>query len=215
MLKGEHSVGRVIARPFSGESGSFYRTGGRHDYSLAPTGVTLLDKLKENGFDVISVGKINDIFASRGVTESNPTKGNSEGEKILLDIQKRDFTGLCFVNLVDFDMVYGHRNNVSGYAGALAEFDLVLGKFLDGMSDDDLLIITADHGCDPGFEGTDHTRENVPIVVYTKDCIPCDMGGFDSFACIAKTIGDNFGIKHDFPAEGFLNRISKGGRKTC
>ncbi len=213
ILKGEHAVGRVIARPFAGESGSFYRTGGRHDYSLSPTGETLLDKLKSNGFDVISIGKINDIFASRGVTESHPTKGNPDGEKALLEIQKRDFSGLCFVNLVDFDMVYGHRNNIEGYANALEEFDRTLGEFLGSMRSDDLLIITADHGCDPGFDGTDHTRENIPILVYAKDCSPCDMGGFDSYACIAKTISDNFGIETDFPAKTFFHLIKRGGGK--
>ncbi len=203
ILTGKHSVGRVIARPFSGKSGEFYRTGGRHDYSLEPTGVTLLDKLKENGFDVISVGKINDIFASRGITESNPTKNNSDGEKLLLELQKRDFCGLCFVNLVDFDMVYGHRNDIEGYAKALGNFDKTLGVFLDGMRDDDLLIITADHGCDPGFNGTDHTRENIPIIAYAKNIKQNDIGGFDSYSCIAKTVAENFGIDNGFHGESF------------
>jgi phosphopentomutase len=187
----------------SGESGSFYRTGGRHDYSLEPTGITLLDKLKGNGFDVISVGKINDIFASRGVTESNPTKGNSEGERLMAEIQKRDFCGLCFINLVDFDMLYGHRNDIDGYAKALTDFDKTLGCFLADMREDDLLIITADHGCDPGFSGTDHTRENVPILAYAKGVTPKSIGGFDSYSCIAKTIAENFGIDNDFHGESF------------
>ncbi len=204
ILKGEHAVGRVIARPFLGEEGSFYRTGGRHDYSLEPTGVTLLDLLKEKGFDVISVGKINDIFASRGTTESNPTKGNAEGEAKLLEIQKRDFSGLCFVNLVDFDMLYGHRNDISGYAGALENFDRTLGDFLKGMREDDLLIITADHGCDPGFSGTDHTRENIPIIAYHKGITPKDIGGFDTYSCIAKTVAENFGIDNNFAGRSFL-----------
>lgn len=194
LLKGRHAVGRVIARPFLGEVGNFYRTGNRHDYSLEPTGVTMLDRLSENGFDVISVGKISDIFASRGVTESYPTKGNAEGEKRLLELQERDFCGLCFVNLVDFDMVYGHRNDIKGYAEALAKFDNTLGEFMARMGDDDLIIITADHGCDPGFEGTDHTRENIPILAYYKGCSGYDAGGFYGFYCIADAILKNFSI---------------------
>ena len=194
ILKGKHAVGRVIARPFLGEVGAFYRTGNRHDYSLEPTGVTMLDRLKEKGFDVISVGKINDIFASRGVTESNPTKGNAEGEARLLELQQKDFCGLCFVNLVDFDMVYGHRNDIKGYANALAQFDRTLGEFMDKMRDDDLLIITADHGCDPGFKGTDHTRENVPLLAYYKGCESFDAGGNYGFDCIADAINKNFNV---------------------
>ncbi len=204
ILTGENAVGRVIARPFAGESGNYYRTGGRHDYSLEPTGVTMLDKLKQNGFDVISVGKINDIFAGRGITESHPTKGNAEGEALLLDMQKRDFRGICFVNLVDFDMLYGHRNNIAGYAAAAEEFDTVLGKFIRGMSSSDLLIITADHGCDPGYPGTDHTRENIPVLAYSPDIAPKNAGAFGSYACIAKTICGNFGIENDYYGKGLL-----------
>lgn len=204
ILTGENAVGRVIARPFAGESGNYYRTGGRHDYSLEPTGVTMLDKLKQNGFDVISVGKINDIFAGRGITESHPTKGNAEGEALLLDIQKRDFRGICFVNLVDFDMLYGHRNNIAGYAAAAEEFDSVLGDFMRGMNGSDLLIITADHGCDPGYPGTDHTRENIPVLAYSPDIAPKNAGAFGSYACIAKTICDNFGIENDYYGKGLL-----------
>ena len=204
ILTGENAVGRVIARPFAGESGNYYRTGGRHDYSLEPTGVTMLDKLKQNGFDVISVGKINDIFAGRGITESHPTKSNAEGEALLLDIQKRDFRGICFVNLVDFDMLYGHRNNIAGYAAAAEEFDGVLGDFMRGMNGSDLLIITADHGCDPGYPGTDHTRENIPVLAYSPDIAPKNAGAFGSYACIAKTICDNFGIENDYYGKGLL-----------
>lgn len=204
ILTGENAVGRVIARPFAGESGNYYRTGGRHDYSLEPTGLTMLDKLKQNGFDVISVGKINDIFAGRGITESHPTKGNAEGEALLLDMQKRDFRGICFVNLVDFDMLYGHRNNIAGYAAAAEEFDTVLGKFIRGMSSSDLLIITADHGCDPGYPGTDHTRENIPVLAYSPDIAPKNAGAFGSYACIAKTICGNFGIENDYYGKGLL-----------
>ncbi len=209
MLKGEHAVGRVIARPFKGEEGNFYRTGGRHDYSLEPTGETLLDKLKAKGFDVISVGKIHDIFAGRGTTESNPTKGNIEGEKLLLEIQKRGFKGLCFVNLVDFDMVYGHRNDAKGYAAALEHFDSTLGEFIGNMKDGDIIIITADHGCDPMYPGTDHTRENVPILAYAKNCKGGDIGGFESYAAIAKTICENFNIENDYPSESFFGNLYK------
>lgn len=215
ILAGEHAVGRVIARPFLGESGSYYRTGNRHDYSLEPTGVTMLDKLKENGYDVISVGKINDIFAARGITESNPTKGNAEGERKLLEIQKRDFKGLCFVNLVDFDSVYGHRNDVSGYAAALERFDTVLGEFLKNMRVSDLLIITADHGCDPATESTDHSRENIPILAYAQGCESKDAGGFESFACIAKTVCDIFDIKNDYPSRSFAKNIIDGRNRIC
>lgn len=209
LLCGEHAVGRVIARPFSDRNGEFYRTGGRHDYSLEPSGETMTDKLKNSGLDVISVGKINDIFAGHGITESHPTKGNADGEALLLEIQKRDFNGLCFVNLVDFDMLYGHRNDIAGYAKALEHFDKTLGVFLENMKDGDLLIITADHGCDPGFKGTDHTRENIPLIVYYTDCISADLGGFESYTCIAKTICDNFGIKCDFSGKSFLEKINK------
>lgn len=208
MLTGRNAVGRVIARPFLGESGNYYRTGNRHDYSLLPPKETMLDKLKSSGYDVISVGKINDIFASSGITESNPTKGNAEGEKLLLDIQKRDFKGLCFVNLVDFDSKYGHRNDICGYASALEHFDSTLGEFLAHMGDKDLLIITADHGCDPGTEGTDHTRENIPILAYKKGCTPEYMGGFGSYACIAKTICEIFDIEEAFPSESFAHRLT-------
>ncbi|MBR4278866.1 MAG: phosphopentomutase [Clostridia bacterium] len=209
MLLGEHAVGRVIARPFLGESGSFYRTGNRHDYSLQPHGVTMLDRLKEGGFDVISVGKISDIFAGRGVTESYPTKGNEMGQERLIELQGRDFCGLCFVNLVDFDSVYGHRNDISGYARALDSFDKTLGKFIDNMREDDLLIITADHGCDPGFSGTDHTRENIPIILYHVGCEPRHFGLMNGFDCIAGTVLENFGLN------GGYDRILKGGRANA
>ena len=194
MLVGEHAVGRVIARPFLGESGGFYRTGNRHDYSLEPHGETMLDKLKEGGFDVISVGKISDIFAGRGVTSSHPTKGNEMGQEVWLSLQEKDFCGLCFVNLVDFDSVYGHRNDISGYANALESFDKALSEFIENMRNDDLLIITADHGCDPGFSGTDHTRENIPILLYHVGCKPAHFGLKHGFDCIADTVLDNFGL---------------------
>lgn len=211
ILSGEHGVGRVIARPFLGEVGSFYRTGNRHDYSLEPTGITLLDRMKEAGLDVISVGKINDIFAGRGVTESHPTKGNSQGQEIWISMLDKDFRGLCFVNLVDFDSVYGHRNDVDGYAKALEEFDSVLGRALGKMRDTDLLIITADHGCDPATESTDHSRENIPIIAYRKNARGTDLGGFKGFTCIAKTICHIFGIENDYNGRSFAHILKKGG----
>lgn len=209
ILQGEHAVGRVIARPFNDKDGEFYRTGGRHDYSLKPFGSTMNDKLKDNGFDVISIGKINDIFASCGITESNPTKNNSEGEALLLDKQGEDFNGLCFVNLVDFDSSYGHRNDIEGYANALTHFDNTLGIFLDNMRGDDLLIITADHGCDPGYEGTDHTRENIPLLAYCKGCESVSLGGFDGYTCIAKTVCECFDIENDYHGRSFLKDIKR------
>ncbi len=168
LLVGEHGVGRVIARPFGGEY-PFKRLSGRHDYSLLPPKETMLDRLKAKGFEVISVGKINDIFASQGVTESNPTVSNNDGMDKMLAIAKRDFSGLCFVNLVDFDMVYGHRNDIDGYANALTEFDARLGELLPELGSEDLLIITADHGCDPSTPSTDHSREYVPLLVWRAD----------------------------------------------
>lgn len=191
MLRGEHGVGRVIARPFGGEY-PFVRLAGRHDYSLEPYGETMLDRLKMKGLDVISVGKISDIFAGRGVTESYPTKGNKEGMNITLSLQKKDFCGLCFVNLVDFDMLYGHRNDPSGYARAISEFDVFLGVFLDKMRTDDLLIITADHGCDPSTPSTDHSREYVPILVLGNDEKPHSLGTLQGFFNVSRIVEENF-----------------------
>ena len=187
MLKGEHGVGRVIARPFIGESGNYKRTANRRDFSLVPPEKSLLDKLKEEGYDVISVGKISDIFAGAGITESNPSHSNSEGMQITEDIAKRDFSGLCFTNLVDFDMLFGHRQDIDGYAKALAEFDSWLGEFIKTLGEDDTLIITADHGCDPGDTSTDHTREYVPFIMYNgKDTE--NLGTVVGFNHVAKTV---------------------------
>ena len=187
MLQGEHAVGRVIARPFGGEH-PFVRLPGRHDYSLEPHGETMLDRLKASGFDVISVGKISDIFASRGVTESYPTKSNDEGMETTISLMDKDFCGLCFVNLVDFDSAYGHRNDPAGYAKAMSEFDIRLGEFLPKMQENDLLIITADHGCDPITPSTDHSREYVPVLVYGKGVEPCNLGTKDGFAFVSDTV---------------------------
>ena len=196
LLTGEHAVGRVIARPFLGEHGNYKRTANRRDFSLEPTGETVLDVLQKEGLDVLSIGKIRDIFAGRGITESHPTHGNEEGMEVLLDLQKRDFHGLCFANLVDFDMLYGHRNDIDGYAKALSAFDAWLPSFLCGMQDEDLLLITADHGCDPGDISTDHTRENVPLLLYGKSVNPVDPGVRDTFADIAATVADYLGVPY-------------------
>ena len=209
ILQGEHAVGRVIARPFSDKNGEYFRTNGRHDYSLEPYKETMLDIIKKRGMDVISVGKINDIFASKGITESNPTKTNTEGQNLLLKLTKREFNGLCFANLVDFDMVYGHRRNIDGYAKALTEFDVFLISMIEKLSKDDLLIITADHGCDPGFKGTDHTREYVPLIVYGKNIKNgVDLGIRKSFSDIAATVTEAFGVKKTESGVSFLSEIT-------
>lgn len=189
IMTGEHAVGRIIARPFIGTSGNYQRTSNRHDFSLTPPSSTMLDILKGKGKDVISIGKIIDIFASRGITEFTRTSGNTEGIKLMLEMQNKDFNGLCFTNLVDFDMLYGHRNDTRGYADALMEFDSSLGIFLENMKDGDLLIITADHGCDPSTPSTDHSRENVPVLVYGCGYdVPYDMGAMAGFNNISDIV---------------------------
>lgn len=199
ILTGDHAVGRVIARPFVGESGAYKRTSNRRDFSLEPQGETMLDRISSAGFSTIAVGKIEDIFAGRGVTEAIHTSGNADGMQTTLDIAERDFDGLCFVNLVDYDMLYGHRRDIDGYARALTEFDAFLPALRDRLRDDDLLIITADHGCDPGFKGTDHTREYTPLLVCGKDVAPKPLGTRKSFADIAETVCAFFGVaKGDF-----------------
>ena len=186
IMTGENAVGRVIARPFTGTPGSFERTPRRHDYSIDAPSTTMLDILKAEGLDVISVGKINDLFAGRGITESNPTSGNTEGIARLAAMTERDFTGLCFVNLVDFDMKYGHRNDIKGYCEAMHEFDDALGGIMDRLKDDDLLIITADHGCDPSTVSTDHSRECVPLMIYGEGHrVPHNMGELAGFVNIS------------------------------
>ena len=194
ILVGEHAVGRVIARPFNGEY-PFTRTPDRHDFSVEPPKETMLDRLKENHFDVISVGKIADIFANRGITEKYYTQSNNEGMKKTLELLSKDFKGLCFTNLVDFDMKYGHRRDVQGYANAISEFDSWLNEFIPKMLNDDLLIITADHGCDPAYMGTDHTREQVPLLMYSKDIKPGNIGTIKGYDYISKVILDNFNLR--------------------
>ena len=207
ILVGKNAVGRVIARPFKGSYPDFVRTANRHDFSLEPPKTTILDELKANGLDVIAVGKINDIFAGRGITEFIYTHSNTEGMKVTDGIAEKAFNGLCFVNLVDFDMLYGHRNNVEGYAAAFAEFDSWLGGFLLKLGDDDLLMITADHGCDPATESTDHSREYTPLVMYSKDIKPVNLGTRSSFSDIAATLAEIFGIKTVTPGESFAKNI--------
>ena len=188
ILCGEHAVGRVIARPFIGSSGNYTRTPRRHDFSLEPTGLTMLDQIKEAGLDVIGVGKINDIFAGRGITEYVYTKDNADGIEKTLEYMDKDFNGLCFTNLVDTDMIYGHRRDIDGYAAALTYFDKKLPELTAKLKEGDVLMITADHGCDPGFmKTTDHTREYVPFVA-CGDVVPGNYGTRDSFADIAATI---------------------------
>ena len=187
MLKDDLGVGRVIARPFEGEY-PFKRTPRRHDFSLEPPEETILDTLKDKGFDVIGIGKIHDIFAGRGLTEFSFTQNNAEGMKLTEEYLNKDFTGLSFTNLVDFDMVYGHRNDIDGYAKALSEFDKWLKNFISRLSENDALIITADHGCDPGFKGTDHTREYTPFIMYGKKIAPQNAGTQEGFTYVAEQI---------------------------
>lgn len=207
MLKGEHGVGRVIARPFISENGEFIRTANRRDFSLEPYGRTMLDVLKEKGLDVIAVGKITDIFAGRGMTESIATHGNKEGMEITSELLERDFTGLCFTNLVDFDMLYGHRNDIDGYAGAVAELDNWLKGFINCMREDDILMLTADHGCDPSDVSTDHTREYAPLLVYGKNVFPKNLGTRESFADIGATVCELFGAELDTEGKSFAKEI--------
>lgn len=199
MLTGEHGVGRVIARPFAGTSGAYTRTTGRHDYALAPTGVTMLDELCEHGFSVIGVGKINDIFAGKGITEYTYTTGNEDGIEKTLSYMDKKFEGLCFINLVDYDMLYGHRNDIDGYAKALSYFDAKLPEILSKLGEEDILMITADHGCDPGYTvSTDHSREYTPFLMYQKGIAPQNFGTRETFADIGATVLDYFDIQPAF-----------------
>ena len=200
ILHGKHGVGRVIARPFTGEIGDFKRTANRRDFSLVPPKMTMLDAIKGAGLDVISVGKIYDIFVGAGITESNLTHSNTEGMEVTAAIADRDFKGLCFTNLVDFDMLYGHRQDIDGYAAALSEFDAWLAGFIEKLGEDDALIITADHGCDPGDNSTDHTREYVPLIIYNKAATPENLGTRFGFYDIAERVTEMLGV--DFKVNG-------------
>lgn len=204
MLSGKYAVGRVIARPFTGTYPDYKRTPNRRDFSLLPPSKTLLDAVSESGKSVLAVGKISDIFAGQGVTEKTVTHSNAEGMEKTAEALSKDFEGLCFVNLVDFDMLYGHRQDIDGYARAFAEFDRWLPLFLSGMKDDDVLIITADHGCDPGDEHTDHTREYVPLIVYGKNVTPKNLGTGKTFADIAASVSDYLGMDFKCPGKSFL-----------
>ena len=207
ILKGEHGVGRVIARPFNGEY-PYTRTPRRHDFSLEPPKQTLLDAVCAAGQDMIAVGKIHDIFAGRGMTEFSYSTSNADGMAQTLAAAKRDFTGLCFTNLVDFDMVYGHRRNIDGYANALHEFDTWLPSLLAELRDDDLVMITADHGCDPGYlKHTDHTREYIPLVMFGKSIKPVNLGTRAGFCDIAATAAELLGVQLDTPGKSFARDI--------
>lgn len=208
ILSGEHSVGRVIARPFTGEAGAFTRTADRRDFSLEPRGATMLDGLSAAGLDVISVGKISDIFAGRGITEAVAAHGNEECMAASMELAARDFRGLCFINLVDFDMKYGHRNDIDGYAAALSRFDAWLPGFAAKLGAGDVLIITADHGCDPGDASTDHTREYTPLLVLGEGIKPASLGTRKSFADIAATAAEAFGTEQKTAGESFFADIT-------
>ena len=209
ILKGKHGVGRVIARPYVGDSvNGFKRTSNRHDYSLEPPAKTLLDAVKEAGLTSIGVGKIHDIFAGRGTTEHVYNKSNANGMEHTDRYAAEDFRGLCFVNLVDFDMTFGHRRDIDGYAQALTEFDAWLGNFLEKLGDEDIVMITADHGCDPGYTATtDHTREYVPLLILGKSVNPVNLGTRRSFADIAATIAEMLNVELDTQGESFTDKV--------
>jgi len=211
MLVGKHGVGRVIARPFAGKH-PFVRTAGRHDYSLMPPAKTMIDVLSENAFDTVSVGKIFDIFAGRGFGESHRTRDNTDGMQKTIALAERAFCGLCFVNLVDFDMIFGHRNDVDGYAAAMSEFDKLLGELLPKLRKDDLLMITADHGCDPATPSTDHSREYTPLLIYGKSVRSgINLGTRPTFADIGATVLDYFGLPTEqISGESLFPMIRKG-----
>ncbi len=205
IARGLTDVGRVIARPFNGVIGGFVRTPDRRDFSVLPPADTLLDSICKSGRKVISVGKISDIFAGRGVTRAVPSHTNAEGMKAAAELAKESFDGLCFINLVDFDMLYGHRRDVDGYARAAAEFDAFLPSFIPHMGQNDLLIITADHGCDPAFRGSDHTREYIPVLIYGAN--PRSLGTRAGFGNVGKTAADFLGVSFDCGEKGYIKEL--------
>ncbi len=210
ILTGEHAVGRVIARPFTGTEGNYTRTANRRDFSLEPPDKTLLDHVKEAGLEVKAVGKIDDIFAGRGITESVHTQGNMDGVDKTIRFIREDFSGLIFANLVDFDMKFGHRNDTVGYANALREFDGRVPEIIGSMKEHDILFITADHGCDPTTASTDHSREYVPLLVYGRNARRgADLGTRKTFSDLAQTAAEYLGIDARFGAESFLSDIVK------
>lgn len=206
LLTGDYAVGRVIARPFEGTH-PFTRTSRRHDYSLTPPKTTMLDIISENGLDTIGIGKIYDIFAGKGVKYCDRKIGNETDMKITSEYQNKDFHGLCFTNLVDFDMLYGHRRDADGYTNALNQFDEWLGGFMKQMRSDDVLIITADHGCDPCHTGTDHTREHIPVLIYGDEIKTCNIGTRSCFGDIAATVLQLFGLECNVDGESFADTI--------
>lgn len=208
LLKGKHGVGRVIARPFTGRSGAYKRTPNRHDYSLEPPEKTVLDAVKEAGMDSIAVGKIHDIFAGKGITEHVYNTSNANGMEHAMHYAESEFTGLCFINLVDFDMLYGHRRDPDGYALALNEFDQFLPKFMEQLHEDDVVIITADHGCDPAYTATtDHTREYVPLLILGEKVKPKDLGVLNGFHNIAATIADLLQVDYETSGRSLAGEI--------
>ncbi|MBQ3601654.1 MAG: phosphopentomutase [Lachnospiraceae bacterium] len=207
LCQGPYGVGRIIARPFEGEW-PFQRTARRHDYSLQPPKDTMLDILKAKGKDVLAVGKINDIFAGKGITQMVRTEDNRDGIEKTLSFMEKDFHGICFTNLVDFDMKYGHRNDIEGYANALSYFDKRLPEILGKLQEDDLLMITADHGCDPSTPSTDHSREYIPLVMAGKGIKPVNLGTRDGFGDIAATILESLGIEGNIDGESFWKDIA-------
>lgn len=209
ILVGDHSVGRVIARPFIGDFPNFTRTSNRHDFSVEPPKETLLDAVKSANKTVYAIGKIFDIFAAKGVTEKAFTASNLDGIEKTLKALDTDFDGLCFINLVDFDMLYGHRQDINGYAKALTEFDRYLPEITSKMRDGDILVITADHGCDPGDDSTDHTREYTPLIVYGKSVKPINLGTRKTFADIAATLAEYLDVDFKCDGESFLNIIKE------
>ncbi len=213
ILTGEHGVARVIARPFIGNAEEgFIRTKNRKDFSLEPTGVTILDLAKEKGMEVVAIGKIEDIFERRGMTKADHTTNNADGIEKILQYMKEDFEGILFTNLVDTDMIYGHRNDVEGYASALEYFDGKLPEIIANLKEEDILFITADHGCDPTTESTDHSREYVPMLAYGKNVKEgVDLGIRKTFADLGQTVSDYLGLGAEFEAESFLQDILKEG----
>ena len=210
LLHGEHGVGRVIARPFKGEYPDFTRTSNRHDYSMDPPKTTMLDLLQDAGLATYSIGKINDIFAGRGIGRVQRTKSDHDGMVKALEMQKVDFNGLCFINLVDFDTEFGHRRDVDGYARNASEFDVQLGEFMKNMRPEDILMITADHGCDPAFKGSDHTREYIPLLIYGDQVEKNrNLGTRQTFADIAATVLELFGVENTTAGTGFKNEFMK------
>ena len=210
ILTGKNAVGRVIARPFAGKFPDFVRTSNRHDFSLLPPKDTMLDAINKSKKTVYAIGKIYDIFAGKGITKYVFTHSNTEGMTLSCEALREDFEGICFINLVDFDMMYGHRQDIDGYARALSEFDAWLPNFLNSMKQNDILIITADHGCDPGDNSTDHTREYTPLIVYGKNVSSKNLGTRKTFADIAATVCDYLKVEYNCDGKSFLSEIIKG-----